>query len=106
MILLNGPQLFQPFPHFKMEAIAAIGAWALGVLSFSHPFTGPSFSQIAPRTNILAELGPLLSSNASIFLPGSEQFTNATTRWQQYNDPNVTVVVQVATESDVQEAVS
>ena len=39
------------------------------------------------------------------FWPGTEQFTNATTRWQEYKEPNITVAVKVATESDVPEIV-
>lgn len=88
-----------------MEVIAAIGAWALTAFS-SSPESFSGFSLLAPKADIIAELGPFLSSNASIFLPGSRQFANATTRWQMYQDPNITVVVEVATESDVQETVS
>lgn len=91
-----------------MEVIAAIGAWALGAVpTSSNAFPGFILKNFStPRMDILSELGPSLSSNASIFLPGSQQFTNATTRWQVYDEPNITVVVQVATESDVQETVS
>jgi hypothetical protein len=96
------------FPHLNMGVIAAIGAWALGDL----PSASGSFSDLSldrfftPKTNIMAELGHCLSPNASILLPGSDSFSNATTRWQVYREPNITVVVQVATESDVQETVS
>jgi hypothetical protein len=51
-------------------------------------------------------LGPRLSSNASIFLPGSSEFSDATLRWQEWESPNITIVVEVATENDVQETVS
>lgn len=86
-----------------MEVIAAIGAWALTAFSsLPESFSGFSLNGfLTPKTDIIAELGPFLSSNASIFLPGSQQFDNATTRWQMYQDPNITVVVEVATEGDV-----
>lgn len=55
--------------------------------------------------HIYAELCPQLSQKASIILPGSSQFVNATLRWQEWYDPNITVLVGVVTESDVQETV-
>jgi hypothetical protein len=51
-------------------------------------------------------LSSRLSSNASIFLPGSSEFSDATLRWQEWESPNITIVVEVATEDDVQETVS
>lgn len=52
------------------------------------------------------ELRPRLSLNASIIFPGSADFVHATTRWQDYEDPNITIVVKVATASDIQQTVS
>lgn len=55
--------------------------------------------------NITEELGPLLSPNAAIIFPGSAEFLVATDRDNEQNPPTYAVVVEVATESDVQETV-
>ena len=57
-------------------------------------------------SNITEELGPLLSPNAAIIFPGSAQFLVATDRDNEQDPPTFAVVVEVATESDVQETVS
>ncbi|KAE9366665.1 FAD binding domain protein [Stipitochalara longipes BDJ] len=48
-------------------------------------------------------LGPRLSSNASILFPGSPQFADATLRWQEWEHPSITVVVEIkyANEQDI-----
>ena len=51
--------------------------------------------------DIIHELGPLLSQNASVLVSDSSGFSNASQRWQGYNDPSFSAVVEVATESDV-----
>lgn len=56
--------------------------------------------------NITQELGPLLSPNATIVFPGSAEFLVATDRDNEQDPPTYSVVVEVATESDVQETVS
>jgi hypothetical protein len=56
--------------------------------------------------NITEELGPLLSSNAAIIFPGSAEFLVATDRDNEIDPPTYAVVVEVATESDVQATVS
>jgi hypothetical protein len=95
-----------------MEILRSIRA-VLSFLSFVNSFQTPfqnvvSFPERlgARSIDIKTDLGPRLSSNASIFLPGSSQFADATLRWQEWRDPNITVVVEVATEGDVQETVS
>jgi hypothetical protein len=55
---------------------------------------------------ILANLGPLLSPKASIVHSTNPEFAGLVARWREYKGPNITVVVQVAVESDVQETVS
>ncbi|KAH8645772.1 putative FAD-dependent oxygenase [Xylariales sp. PMI_506] len=55
--------------------------------------------------NITQELGPLLSPEAAIVFPGSPEFLIATDRDNELNPPTFSVVVEVATESDVQETV-
>ena len=63
-----------------------------------------NFSSAYP--NITAELGPFLSTGASIVFPGSAEFLVATDRDNEQAPPTYAVVVEVATESDVQETVS
>ncbi|KAH8673621.1 FAD-dependent oxygenase [Xylariales sp. PMI_506] len=55
--------------------------------------------------NITQELGPLLSPGAAIVFPGSAEFLVATDRDNEQDPPNFAVVVEVATEGDVQETV-
>lgn len=55
--------------------------------------------------NITNSLGPLLSADAETHLPGSAGFNTCTDRWQDYAPPTFGVVVQVASEGDVQETV-
>jgi hypothetical protein len=47
-----------------------------------------------------------LSELAEVYLPGSEEFANATVRWGAGQTPHYDMIVKVATEEDVQEAVS
>lgn len=56
--------------------------------------------------NITQELGPLLSPSAVIIFPGSTEFLVATNRDNEQDPPTYAVVVEVASESDVQETVS
>ncbi|KAF2141761.1 uncharacterized protein K452DRAFT_298427 [Aplosporella prunicola CBS 121167] len=51
--------------------------------------------------NIARQLGPQLSSRASVFGKDDPKFANATARWQSYQPPDIGVVVQVGTEEDV-----
>ncbi|KAI0452945.1 hypothetical protein F5B21DRAFT_505852 [Xylaria acuta] len=57
------------------------------------------------NTGILAELGPKLSSQAAIVLPSDSGFANLAARWREYEAPNISAVVKVAVESDVQHTV-
>lgn len=100
-------------------AIAAFACLAsLFVLPFdSHPlhFSSPLSSlrhhignnnpPPYPIANITNTLGPLLSPAAQIHLPGSAGFNTSTDRWQEYAPPSFAVVVQVASEQDVQETI-
>lgn len=56
--------------------------------------------------NITQDLGPLLSAGAAIVFPGSAEFLIATDRDNRQDPPTYAVVVEVATESDVQQTVS
>jgi hypothetical protein len=90
-----------------MEVIAALGSWALGpnALDAVWEFKTKLFAW-DPQSRILAHMPKLLSPNANIYFPGSPKFSEATTRWQEWQDPNITIVVEVTTESDVVETVS
>ncbi|KAH8893450.1 FAD-binding domain-containing protein [Thozetella sp. PMI_491] len=57
------------------------------------------------QANITDALGPLLSDNAKIYLPGSSGFVNGTTRWSALDQPTIAAVVKVATEGDVQQTI-
>ncbi|KAI1498756.1 hypothetical protein F5X99DRAFT_411811 [Biscogniauxia marginata] len=59
---------------------------------------------MADNINIVADLGPLLSPQASIVLPGEATFASLTSRWREYHAPNISAVVQVTTEADVRYA--
>lgn len=63
-------------------------------------------SAAVDQSDIIQILGPLLSSNAEIYLPGSEGYANGTIRWSSLDQPDIAVVVKVATEGDVQQTVS
>ncbi|KAI0915159.1 FAD-binding domain-containing protein [Ustulina deusta] len=54
---------------------------------------------------IAAELRSRLSPSADIFGPSDEEFPGLVSRWREYHAPTVAAVVQVVTESDIQEAV-
>lgn len=90
-------------------------------LSFTMLFSAPTlatlsgFCSLLPFTagwlnglsspDILKVLGPQLSTGAQIYLPGSNQFTKATTRWSAFKAPSFAAVVEVANQNDVQETV-
>jgi hypothetical protein len=61
---------------------------------------------MSDSVGILADLGPLLSPGASIVLPSDPEFAGLTARWREYEAPNITIVVKVAVEFDVQQTVS
>lgn len=83
-----------------MIAAMAAGtmAWALSIFDMQAPLTPlpAAFSR---------ELSPLLSPNASIFLPGSTGYQQATDRWQVWQAPSLDVVVKVTCEHDITETI-
>jgi len=90
-----------------MNSVTTLAAWALGIIS-SAPILLQGYTQhiFTKQPDIVSRLGPQLSPNASILLPGSADFRNATTRWQLYREPEIDVVVEVANDQDVQRTVS
>lgn len=55
---------------------------------------------------IAADLKPRLSPGAGVVLAGDEEFAGLVGRWREYHAPTVAAVVQVTTESDIQQTVS
>lgn len=51
--------------------------------------------------DVIRNLGPQLSSNASIYASGDPRFANATARYSEFRAPNFTVVVEPGIEADV-----
>lgn len=51
------------------------------------------------------ELGRMLSPEAELVFPRDTEWGNATSRWSPYRDPQLSVVVAVATAKDVQRTV-
>lgn len=64
-----------------------------------------SASQCLALPNITDELGPRLSEEAALVFPDSAGFLVATDRDNEQDPPTFAVVVEVATERDVQETV-
>ncbi|KAI0138889.1 FAD-binding domain-containing protein [Xylariaceae sp. FL1272] len=56
-------------------------------------------------SSIAESLRPKLSAGASVLGPGDEGFAPLVSRWREYHAPSVAVLVQAATESDIQYAV-
>ena len=61
---------------------------------------------ITMGSHIATELKPRLSPGAAVTLPSDEEFRRLVSRWREWHAPSVAAVVQVATEGDIQEAVS
>ena len=90
--------------------ISIIAAWIASVVPWLPSSTSGNlfFSVLYPKqlSGPIAELKSHLSGDALVLLPGGELFMQATTRWQRYRDPDITLVVDVANEQDVQQTVS
>ena len=92
-----------------IASIVAVAAYLYNSTSLFNsswqPFTDILTVQhnIPPQiATIESTLGPHLSSKAQIHLPGSAGFNTSTDRWNSYITPIFAVVVEVATEADVQ----
>jgi hypothetical protein len=87
--------------------LQALAASAGVPRTFSTPyFQGNSITRRDLSADIVAsELGPLLSNGSLIFGPSNPSYTNATTRWITFVQPDVEVVVQPAAESDISKIV-
>jgi hypothetical protein len=56
--------------------------------------------------DIKAELGPQLSQEATISLPGDAQFESVTSRWTLWSPPSYRAYVEIGSEEDVEKIVS
>lgn len=89
-----------------MEVIAAGAAYALNNWSPQKALAKLGLaSLLAGNLNFTADLGPKLSSEASILQPGDANFANLASRWREWHAPSIAAVVQAATEDDVQQTV-
>ncbi|KAJ5629512.1 hypothetical protein N7528_003169 [Penicillium herquei] len=86
-----------------MEFIVVAAASLMqGVCNNLSPDHTPGFiHSLCNRGDIATDLGAHLSSGANIWVPGSSNFDIATTRWSALDAPNISIVVEVATEDDV-----
>lgn len=92
-----------------IASLVAVTAYLVNFTSLLNsdwmPFLDPSpLQHINPYqiATINNTLGPQLSTNAQIHLPGSASFNTSTERWNSHITPTFAVVVEVATEADVQ----
>ncbi|KAF2135670.1 uncharacterized protein K452DRAFT_281181 [Aplosporella prunicola CBS 121167] len=94
-----------------MHSLPMLWVLAVGTILFILPAvfaaTYPVLNESASTplnissADVARQLGPQLSQNASIYAEDDPRFANATSRWQSYSAPNVSVVVEVGTEEDV-----
>ncbi|KAL1965507.1 hypothetical protein VTN77DRAFT_5590 [Rasamsonia byssochlamydoides] len=76
---------------------------ALPTVTALYPFNIARDTPSPPSpADIVRQLGPKLSPNATIFTQGDSRFANATACLQEYDHPGFIVVVEPGTEQDVQ----
>lgn len=88
-----------------MKFCTLILAWATVVASRGLPARSSWLDDLYKRSDNLEQLGQRLSRDAEIFLPGSDGYNEATTRWSELSKPTVNIVVVPATTNDVAETV-
>jgi len=90
------------FPaRFLTCLVVTVGALAEVTSLSESSESGP----LEDRTDIFAQLAPLLSPGAAIILPSDPLITRHQ-RWQAYSQPRYSAVVEVAAEADVGVVVS
>lgn len=87
----------------KMEVAAAVFAWALSSTCYLTPSNG--LWGHCPQQADIAALQKRLSPGAQIFIPGSNEYDEATNRWSALNAPDFNLVVVPSVEKDVAETV-
>ncbi|RDW82998.1 hypothetical protein BP5796_04489 [Coleophoma crateriformis] len=100
-----------------MDYLTSLQSWATGTITnYSANLFPPLPASLiqnyifpntaaAAKVNISADIEAFLSPGAGVYLPGSRGFAEGTDRWQTYLNPGFAVVVQVASEADVQKTV-
>ena len=89
-----------------MEVLAAGVAWAVNAPSVQKILSRAGLAFLVANTTIPWEnLTSRLSPEASVVFPGEPAFSDSTSRWREWHAPNVSVVVKVNSEKDVQETV-
>lgn len=89
---------------FVSLAFAAVLVALSRVNASPYPFNvaRKDFSPLATRSaDFIRQLGPQLSTNATIFTDNNPRFINTTARWNAYGKPQILVVVDPGTEVDV-----
>ncbi|KAI1733493.1 FAD binding domain protein [Xylaria scruposa] len=90
--------------YCKMEVAGALLAWAFSYTCRSLPASN-SLWGLCPGQDIATALHDRLSAGAQIFLQGSREYDQATTRWSTLDTPHVNIVVVPSVENDVVETV-
>jgi hypothetical protein len=67
----------------------------------SHFHTASVTPRVLSSAQVQSELGSRLSSTTTIIGPNHPDFANATSRWSDFGEPTVQVVVEPTNESDV-----
>ena len=80
----------------RIMALASSLIWP-----FVLPFCLSVVAAIPTANQIRSELGPKLSAKTFIYDPASPEFEESVSRWQPFSSPNVSIVVDAHTESDV-----
>ncbi|RWA09270.1 hypothetical protein EKO27_g5840 [Xylaria grammica] len=81
----------------RIDSVATVLWWSLSAICQANA----TLQWLSPT----AELADRLSPGALIYSPGSDGFTQATSRWSVYEAPNISLVVVPSVENDVAETV-
>jgi hypothetical protein len=76
--------------------------YALAALFFSLASAASTASTCFPAKKIAAQLGPMLSADAEIYIPNQADFVDVSLRWSKFAAPSYAAYVKVASEEDVQ----
>ncbi|KAM6510162.1 hypothetical protein FALCPG4_017788 [Fusarium falciforme] len=76
--------------------------YALAVIFFSLASAASTASTCFPAKKIAAQLGPMLSADAEIYIPNQVDFLDVSLRWSKFAAPSYAAYVKVASEEDVQ----
>ncbi|UPK95421.1 hypothetical protein LCI18_006356 [Fusarium solani-melongenae] len=79
--------------------------YALAAAFFSLASAASTASICFPAKKIAAQLGPMLSADAEIYIPNQPDFFDASMRWSKFAAPSYAAYVKVASEEDVQAVV-